>query len=411
MRTTPCPPAGVAGQSMSRKRERRGSARASWHRRAGLGAAVLTLAIALFAPAAGAQPLPLGCQKQHGVTYCPRVTYGVHTLNNNADPTFNQLLGINMSGVIGGYFGSGSAGHPNQGYLLFPPYVQNYYANDNFPGSVQTQVTGLNDQGDMVGFYSTMNNANMVNNNFGWYRLNGQYHVGDFPTTNPASPPVDQLLGINDRDVAVGFFTDAAGNNHGYTFNTLTGQIQEVTVPGFTNVTTAGINDLGDIAGFGSVNGNTESFLMTRGGKVYTLSFPGASSTSALGVNDSDEVVGTETFPGSSGGVPGKGNTAGMHGFTWNPTTGFTIVDDRNGVQNDMTTTTVNGLNRCGDLVGFYVDGNGNTDGMLANAQFTSMSFSGHEVSATVARGRHQGKPTKGKGKPTKVKTKLPKGC
>jgi len=29
-------------------------------------------------------------------------------------------------------------------------------------------------------------------------------------------------------------------------------------------------------------------------------------------------------------------------------------------------TTTINGINDFGDLVGFYVDSNGNTDGMLA---------------------------------------------
>ena len=34
-----------------------------------------------------------------------------------------------------------------------------------------------------------------------------------------ASPPVDQLLGVNDSDVAVGFYTDGQGNNHGYTYN------------------------------------------------------------------------------------------------------------------------------------------------------------------------------------------------
>ena len=37
-------------------------------------------------------------------------TYTFQTLNNNADPTFNQLLGINNAGTIAGYFGSGVAG-------------------------------------------------------------------------------------------------------------------------------------------------------------------------------------------------------------------------------------------------------------------------------------------------------------
>jgi hypothetical protein len=74
----------------------------------------------------------------------------------------------------------------------------------------------------------------------------------------------------------------------------------------------------------------------------------------ALGVNDRDEVVGTYTV--------GSGSTAAMHGFTWTPKGGFATIDDPNG----MRTTTVNGVNDAGDLVGFYVDAIGNTDGMLA---------------------------------------------
>jgi hypothetical protein len=35
-------------------------------------------------------------------------TYTFTTLDNQADPTFNQLLGINGNHVIAGYFGSGA---------------------------------------------------------------------------------------------------------------------------------------------------------------------------------------------------------------------------------------------------------------------------------------------------------------
>ena len=45
-------------------------------------------------------------------------SYTFRTLDDNADPTFNQLLGINDKGVIAGYFGSGAAGHPNKGYVV-----------------------------------------------------------------------------------------------------------------------------------------------------------------------------------------------------------------------------------------------------------------------------------------------------
>ena len=146
-------------------------------------------------------------------------SYRFATHDNTRDLTFNQLLGINDEGVIAGYFGSGAQGHPNKGYLLLPPYGQGSYVNENFPGSVQTQVTGLNNRGVTVGFWSSMNTASMSNNNFGFVDVDGHFRNADFPTGSPASPPVDQLLGVNDSDVAVGFYTDANGTNHGYEYN------------------------------------------------------------------------------------------------------------------------------------------------------------------------------------------------
>ena len=259
--------------------------------------------------------------------------------------------------MIAGYFGSGAQDHPNKGYLLFPRYGQGNYQNENFPGSAQTQVTGLNDKGITVGFWSSMNNASMVNDNHGFYERNGTFHNADFPTGTPAAPPVDQLLGVNNGDVAVGFWTDANGNNHGYKFNIGTKRFSTVTDPNApgASLTAAAINNNGDIAGFytSPATGSTDGFLKYHG-TFKDLAVPGASSTMALGVNDNDEVVGTYTV--------GSGSTAMMHGFTWTPGRGFTSFDDPQG----MGTTTINGVNDAGDLVGFYVDAAGNTDGLLA---------------------------------------------
>ena len=279
-------------------------------------------------------------------------SYRFETLNNMHDVTFNQLLGINNEGLIAGYFGSGAQGHPNKGYLLEPPYGQANYVNENFPGSVQTQVTGLNNRGVTVGFWSSMNTASMSNNNFGWVNVNGHFRQADFPTGNPASPPVDQLLGVNDSDIAVGFWVDGQGNNHGYEYNINTGRFSSVVDPqdkGASLQATA-INDRGDIAG----NYGSDGFLLTHGGQFISLSAPGASATMALGVNNSDEVVGTYTV--------GSGSSAVMHGFTWTPQHGFSTADDPHGIG----TTTINGVNDHGQLVGFYVDSAGNTDGFLA---------------------------------------------
>ena len=65
------------------------------------------------------------------------------------------MLGINNNDHMTGYFGSGAPGHPSKGYFLRAPYTQSGYVNINYPDSVQTQLTGLNDEGIQVGFWSS----------------------------------------------------------------------------------------------------------------------------------------------------------------------------------------------------------------------------------------------------------------
>jgi len=288
-------------------------------------------------------------------------SYSFQTIDNPRDLTFNQLLGINDEGQIVGYFGSGAAGHPNKGYLI-PPFTR-LFLNENFPGSVQTQVTGENNHGVTVGFWSSMNNANMMNDNHGFVNVNGKFRTADFPTSSPATPPVDQLLGVNDSNIAVGFYTDANGNNHGYEYNINNNTYSSVVDPGApsASLTAAAINDHGDVAGIytNPASGNTDGFLLSHG-RLTDLSVPGSSATMALGVNDSDEVVGVFT-PTS--------NANALEGFTWTPQHGFTIVNDPHGINDGNDTTTINGVNDFGQLVGFYVDAHGNTDGFLATPQ------------------------------------------
>lgn len=316
-------------------------------RRAGIGLGTLaatataTLAIAGLAGAANAS-----------------TGYHFSTLNNRADLTFNQLLGINDDGVIAGYFGSGAQGHPNKGYELWTP---NTYRGENFPHSVQTQVTGLNDEGVTVGFWSTMNTASNTNNNFGFYAQHGSFHAVNFPTGDNASPQVDQLLGVSNHDIAVGFYTNGQGSNRGYEYNIRTHRFTRVLVPGAPggtagpSLTAAAINNHGDVAGFyNKTSSKVDAFLRLSNGRFVTLAVPGASMTQAFGVNDGDEVVGAYTT--------GSGDNAQTHGFVWRPGHGFQTVDDPHGIG----TTLINGVNDHGDLVGFYTDSAGNTDGMLA---------------------------------------------
>ncbi len=308
-----------------------------------VAAAILGLSVlAASASAASAAPLPDAS-----------ANFAFTTLNNPADTTFNQLLGINESGLIAGYYGSGMPGHPNKGYLL-PNDGAGAYENENVPGAAQTQVTGLNNVGVTVGF-----SVDKKGDNSGFYTTGGHhFHTANYPTSQPASPAVDQLLGVNDKGIAVGFYNDAKGNAHGYTYNIATHRYGKVTISGATSVTSAAINNQNDIAGFETnAAGTVEGFLLLSNGKLVTLSVPGSSMTQAFGVNDGDEVVGDYQL--------GSGKSATTHGFVWAPGFGFANVDDPSGVG----ATTVNGINDHGRLVGFYTDSSGNTDGFLATPQ------------------------------------------
>jgi hypothetical protein len=88
------------------------------------------------------------------------------------------------------------AGHPNRGYTL----QSGAYRDENFPGSVQTQVTGLDNSNVTVGFW-----ADTAGDNFGFYSIGGEhFRNADHPVSDPAKPSFDQLLGVNDADLAVG---------------------------------------------------------------------------------------------------------------------------------------------------------------------------------------------------------------
>lgn len=273
------------------------------------------------------------------------------TINNPNDSTFNNLQGINNSGVIDGFYGTGNPGDPNKGYLVSTSGV---FTPIDFPGSAQTQANGINDHGVITGYFYPTNNGITSDNQFGFYEKDGVYHAVNDPNT-PTNPDPgvlieNQLLGVNNRDIAVGFYNDAAGNSHGYTYDIKTNTYSaDINVPGAISTATVAINDHNQLAGFYTDANGTHGFLDVNG-KFTTIDAPGASQTEILGLNNNgiavgEDVVGTVT-----------------HGLIYNIKTGvFTQVD----APNADGFTLFNGVNDKGDIVGFYTDAAGNTNGLL----------------------------------------------
>lgn len=287
------------------------------------------------------------------------------TIDNPSDPTFNQLLEISNSGEIGGYFGSGAAGHPNQAYTISPPYTS--FKRFAVQGSVQTQLTAANGS-TVVGFWSGTD-IGMINGvpkdaNYGFIatRLSsGKTETLLVNGSTSGVPATAQVLGVNSKLNTVGFYLDSKGNSHGFVYNITTATYTPVTISGAAQVSATSINTSNLIAGFYvDDSGTTRAFLTPlSGGTPITFTVPGAQVTEFLGVNDNGEAVGEYI----------ENNV--IHGLLYNPANGeWQKLDDPEAVEAAGSGTTINGLNNKGQAVGFYNDAAGNTHGMLINNAF-----------------------------------------
>jgi PEP-CTERM motif len=291
-------------------------------------------------------------------------SYKFQTINNNTDPNFNQLLGINNTGTIAGYYGDATV-VPNNGYTVTPPYGQGNFTIENVPGAAQTQVTGLNNGGVTVGFSVDANGNNT-----------GFVHTGTTFTTpivDPAGPPIspiapttNQLLGVNDHSIAAGFYVNSAGNAQAYTYNISSKTFTAINPTGATAATAAGINNASDVAGFAVIGGTTEGFYY-NGTTFSDFLVPGSTSTVFFGLNNKGLAVGD--YVDASGLTNGlvynvlNGSWQTVNNPNASPTTAFGV----NG-------TTINGINDLGQLVGFYSDGT-HVNGMLATPTPEPASF------------------------------------
>ena len=294
--------------------------------------------------------------------------YSFQTINDPADfppppgaggLTFTNLMGITSNGdTIPGFYGSGQAGDPNTGFVLTLPGKT--FMPSNFPRFPQTQMTAVNGNGTtFTGYTYPTNNGVPVDFQFGFYEKGGAFTMVNNPKTPDCSVSgardtgvitENQLIGVNNKDLAVGFYNDTHGDSHGYTYDIATGTFSaDINDPNAVSTVTAAINNSDEIAGFFTDSSGVIHGFIDNGGMFSTVDPLGATETELLGLNDKGIADGFAVI----GGV--------QHGILFDSLTDtFTILDPPG-----STSTTLNGLNDAGDVVGFFVDATGNTDGTL----------------------------------------------
>jgi hypothetical protein len=181
--------------------------------------------------------------------------------------SFNQLLGINDSHVVAGYSSIDPTGATNQ-----RSYVEQggtfTYLDGFLPSNQNNQATGVNNAGDVVGFFLPTSTTSD-----GFLDVGGKITDILFPGSTFTA-----ALGIGNNGEIVGFYVDSGGVQHGFLDSG--GSFTAFDVPGSVATTINGINDRGQLVGFfTNANDNVVGFVATS-----TVPEPATLSLLALGL-------------------------------------------------------------------------------------------------------------------------------
>jgi RHS repeat-associated protein len=169
--------------------------------------------------------------------------------------------------------------------LLTSVSVAQYsFTTIDYPAAVSTQITGMNNNGDVTGWYTDTGGSSHC-----FILSNGIF--SSFDVAGSCLAP----FGINDSRQVSGTYTDAAGLYHGFIFSN--GALTTLTYP--PQSPTAGtnafyINDAGEVAGY-TVNSPLVNFIY-QGGNFLPLVLanlpPTLVTTLVSGINNSGQVAG-----------------------------------------------------------------------------------------------------------------------
>jgi len=224
------------------------------------------------------------------------------------------------------------------------------------PGATVTRVFGMNNHGYVVGTDDSTPGRHA-------FLLNKKTYIPLDPT-GTLGTHTSFARGVNNPGDVVGGYFDDAGNEHGFLVRKGIVKILDVPFVGSLGTQLSDINNSGVIVGVWIDGAFTAHGFVYQNGAFAHLDYPGALDTFPIGINPQGDIVGNWDTDQSTVG----------HGFVF--TRGQMFSFDAPGAAPDATAA--NGINARGQIVGGYVDVNGNSHGFLAEgATFTQLDCPG----------------------------------
>jgi uncharacterized membrane protein len=250
-----------------------------------------------------------------------------------------QVTGINDSGQTVGYYSDTRQFHGflngSAGLTTFDP-----------PGSVGTQPLGINNAGGIVGSFFPTITASIVR---GFLYDQGSFTTINAPVASPGSLGVVLATGINSAGQIVGYF------NNTQAFLDDRGTFTLINVPGTIGIQPAAINDAGQIVGTyyastgpQNMSPSPQAFLYDHG-TFTAIDLPGGRGTQATGINNVGQIVGYSVIDNRYQGFVDD------HGS-------FTIID-----RPGTALTQLFGINDAGQIVGISRDSSGRVNSFVAD--------------------------------------------
>lgn len=199
-------------------------------------------------------------------------------------------IGINDAQTVVGYYTT-PADNSFHGYFLDGNGFNLY----DVPGSIATDVLGINNAGDVVG-----NFVDSSGNSRGFLSVGG--------TITPitiSGAVIHDFNGIDSFDRIVGAYTDSAANYHGVSVDASGNISAPLDYPGSVMTLLRGINDRGLVVGrYINPDGAVHGLILKLPNSFVTFDYPGALETSLNGISNAGFISGRYT------------DTAGVrHGF------------------------------------------------------------------------------------------------